>query len=120
MTGSRIKPGDMELGLGIHGEPGAETARQRPVDEIVATVGARVSCSATEAEDRRLALRRESRDSQTVLWSGFGDSSIRPLSFAQHSYSQKKNQLKGAKHTISCLHRAPPEQNQTMHEPVCH
>lgn len=28
----------MELGLGIHGEPGAETAPLRPVDEIVAQV----------------------------------------------------------------------------------
>ena len=42
----RIADGKMELGLGIHGEPGAETAPLQPVGEIVSTVcskGARVS-----------------------------------------------------------------------------
>ena len=34
----RIKAGDMEMGLGIHGEPGAETLPVKPVDEIVAQV----------------------------------------------------------------------------------
>lgn len=34
----RIKAGEMELGLGIHGEPGAETLTLQPVDAIVAQV----------------------------------------------------------------------------------
>ena len=34
----RIKAGEMEMGLGIHGEPGAETLPVKPVDEIVAQV----------------------------------------------------------------------------------
>ena len=31
----RIGPGEMELGLGIHGEPGASKGPLKPVDEIV-------------------------------------------------------------------------------------
>ncbi len=34
----RIAPGQMELGLGIHGEPGASKAALQPVDEIVSQV----------------------------------------------------------------------------------
>ena len=35
----RIGPRQMELGLGIHGEPGASKAALQPVDAIVAQVG---------------------------------------------------------------------------------
>ena len=34
----RVASGTMELGLGIHGEPGAKTAPLQPVDGIVAEV----------------------------------------------------------------------------------
>ena len=37
--GGRVAPGTMELGLGIHGEPGARTARLEPVNAIVTQVG---------------------------------------------------------------------------------
>lgn len=34
----RVAPGTIELGLGIHGEPGAKTAPLEPVDAIVKQV----------------------------------------------------------------------------------
>ena len=34
----RIQPGEMELGLGIHGEPGASKEPLKPVNQIVAQV----------------------------------------------------------------------------------
>ena len=36
----RIKGGSMEMGLGIHGEPGAATSDIEPVDALVAQVPA--------------------------------------------------------------------------------
>ena len=38
MLTCRIQPGEMELGLGIHGEPGASKGPLKPVDQIVAQV----------------------------------------------------------------------------------
>ena len=38
MHACRIQPGEMELGLGIHGEPGASKGALKPVDQIVAQV----------------------------------------------------------------------------------
>eukprot|EP00944_MAST-04C_sp_MAST-4C-sp1_P011280 g11280.t1 len=35
---TRIPPGHIELGLGIHGEPGRELCKSKPVDNIVATI----------------------------------------------------------------------------------
>ena len=35
---TRIPPGHIELGLGIHGEPGRELCKSKPVDHIVATI----------------------------------------------------------------------------------
>ena len=35
---TRIPPGHIELGLGIHGEPGRELCKSKPVDSIVATI----------------------------------------------------------------------------------
>ncbi|KAG8488102.1 hypothetical protein CXB51_018669 [Gossypium anomalum] len=38
VTSDRLGPGKMELGLGIHGEPGAAVADLQPVDEVVTHV----------------------------------------------------------------------------------
>lgn len=38
LPGCRIGPGEMELGLGIHGEPGASKGPLQPVDAIVSQV----------------------------------------------------------------------------------
>lgn len=40
---SRIGPGEMEVGLGIHGEPGAAKGPLRPADEVVAQLLARIT-----------------------------------------------------------------------------
>lgn len=41
-TEIRIGPDEVELGLGIHGEPGAEKIAYRPVDELAATMATRL------------------------------------------------------------------------------
>jgi dihydroxyacetone kinase len=38
VVSTRISPGEMELGLGIHGEPGRARAPLKPVDEIAETI----------------------------------------------------------------------------------
>ena len=41
-TEVRLGPDEVELGLGIHGEPGAEKIAYRPIDELAATMAARL------------------------------------------------------------------------------
>lgn len=41
-TEVRLGPEEVELGLGIHGEPGAEKIAYRPIDELAATMAARL------------------------------------------------------------------------------
>jgi dihydroxyacetone kinase len=41
-TAVRLGPDEVELGLGIHGEPGAEKLAYRPIDELAATMAARL------------------------------------------------------------------------------
>jgi dihydroxyacetone kinase len=41
-TEVRVGPDEVELGLGIHGEPGAEKIAYRPIDELAATMAARL------------------------------------------------------------------------------
>jgi triose/dihydroxyacetone kinase / FAD-AMP lyase (cyclizing) len=41
-TEIRLGPDEVELGLGIHGEPGAEKIAYRPIDELAATIAARL------------------------------------------------------------------------------
>ncbi|APR76282.1 Dihydroxyacetone kinase, ATP-dependent [Minicystis rosea] len=50
-TEVRLGPDEVELGLGIHGEPGAEKIAYRPMDELAATMAARL--------DRALAGTRQ-------------------------------------------------------------
>jgi dihydroxyacetone kinase len=45
----RLGPSEVELGLGIHGEPGAETIAYAPVDELAAILAARLERSLPEA-----------------------------------------------------------------------
>lgn len=49
---SRMKHDEVELGLGIHGEPGAELVALRPVDQLAATLVASIE-RALDARDRR-------------------------------------------------------------------
>jgi len=42
---NRIGPEEVELGLGIHGEPGAERVPYRPMRELAATMAARIDTS---------------------------------------------------------------------------
>lgn len=42
-TSSRLGEDEMEMGLGLHGEPGAYTSKVKPVDEIVTELVARIS-----------------------------------------------------------------------------
>jgi triose/dihydroxyacetone kinase / FAD-AMP lyase (cyclizing) len=51
----RLGPAEVELGLGIHGEPGAETIAYRPVRELAMTLAARLD-EALGDEKRPLAL----------------------------------------------------------------
>lgn len=41
-TEVRVGPDEVELGLGIHGEPGAEKIAYRPIDELAATLAQRL------------------------------------------------------------------------------
>jgi triose/dihydroxyacetone kinase / FAD-AMP lyase (cyclizing) len=41
-TEVRLGPDEVELGLGIHGEPGAEKIAYRPIDELAATMASRL------------------------------------------------------------------------------
>ena len=47
---SRLAPGEMELGMGIHGEPGAWRGPAQPIDAIVAQVrrGALLTCCVSD------------------------------------------------------------------------
>ncbi|KAL6183326.1 hypothetical protein ACLB2K_044737 [Fragaria x ananassa] len=47
VTPDRLGPGKMELGLGIHGEPGAAVADLQPVDVIVSHVLKQILCPET-------------------------------------------------------------------------
>ena len=49
MHACRIQPGEMELGLGIHGEPGASKGPLKPVDQIVAQVSRDASYGLTSS-----------------------------------------------------------------------
>jgi dihydroxyacetone kinase len=44
---SRIGADEMEMGLGLHGEPGAYTSKVKPVDEIVTELVTRISLDST-------------------------------------------------------------------------
>lgn len=50
-TEARIGPDEVELGLGIHGEPGAEKIAYRMVDELAATMAARLELVLAESTD---------------------------------------------------------------------
>ncbi|OWO93328.1 dihydroxyacetone kinase [Rhizobium esperanzae] len=52
----RLGGGEGELGLGIHGEPGAERIALQPVADIVATMVARLSAILDEATDHALLI----------------------------------------------------------------
>ena len=48
---SRIGPEEIELGLGIHGEPGAEKIPYRPIRELAATLAARLDGALGDARE---------------------------------------------------------------------
>ena len=50
-TEVRIGPDEIELGLGIHGEPGAEKIAFRPVRELAAILGARLDAALGDAQE---------------------------------------------------------------------
>ena len=64
MLACRIQPGEMELGLGIHGEPGASKGPLKPVDQIVAQV------SRTYATYSLTSLSRKAPDDPHVSQEG--------------------------------------------------
>ena len=47
---ARIAEGEVELGLGIHGEPGAETIAYRPIAELAATMAKRLDAALGETK----------------------------------------------------------------------
>ena len=47
VVSTRISPGEMELGLGIHGEPGRARAPLKPVDEIAETIIKQINADIT-------------------------------------------------------------------------
>lgn len=61
---SRMGPGEVELGLGIHGEPGAKVVPLRPVSELAAMMAARV--------ERALATRGDARAPLALLVGDLG------------------------------------------------
>ena len=61
---SRMGPDEVELGLGIHGEPGAEVVPLRPVSELAARMVARV--------ERALATRGDARAPLALLVGDLG------------------------------------------------
>ncbi|BBN07820.1 phosphoenolpyruvate---glycerone phosphotransferase subunit DhaK [Marchantia polymorpha subsp. ruderalis] len=76
VTSDRLGPGKMELGLGIHGEPGAAVADIQPVDVIVSHVLKKI----LSQETQYVPVRRGSR--VALMVNGLGATPVMELTIA--------------------------------------
>ncbi|KAK9824231.1 hypothetical protein WJX72_008791 [[Myrmecia] bisecta] len=88
--GDRIPAGHMELGMGIHGEPGASQAPIQPVDQIVAQVLDRIISKETNY------LPLQAHDPVALLVNALGGTALESqiAAHAALDYAQGKLQLK--------------------------
>ncbi len=80
---SRLAPGEMEMGLGIHGEPGASTKKIVPVREVVAELLDHIVL----AETGYLPLQQGTRTAaMNVSCMCFSESRIEPICNRGHLF----------------------------------
>ncbi|XP_057952075.1 putative 3,4-dihydroxy-2-butanone kinase [Malania oleifera] len=76
VTSDRLGPGKMELGLGIHGEPGASVADMQPVDVVVSHILKQI----LSPESNYVPIRRGNR--VVLLINGLGATPVMELMIA--------------------------------------
>ena len=68
LSTSRLGPDDMEMGLGLHGEPGAYTSKVKPVDAIVTELVSRISLDSTGGDgEKKVGEEKSSKDAFAYL-----------------------------------------------------